>query len=161
MILTTPHILAEVQFEPNLDEFQVNPHSIDLRVDDTYIILPGKHIIAKSMESITLPNDIMAVVYPRSSLNRSNVTLDMTGVVDAGYSGQLIMPLTNHSDKIWRIRVGQRISSLIFHRLETEVTPRLSKYHNSDGKLVADKEEEVSFLEAGNIEGLKLKYGLA
>ncbi len=160
MILTLSKILAEIQFDPQLDEFQLNPHAIDLRVDESYMILPGEHLIVRSMEKVTFPDDVVGVVYPRSSLNRSNVTLDMTGIIDAGYSGQLILPLTNHSGLNFVLHRGQRIASVVFHRLENPVTPRLSKYHDSDGKLVADKKEELAFIEMGNIDGLKARFSI-
>lgn len=158
MILTKHAILEEVKFATPLDAFQVNPHAIDLRVDYEYVLKPGEHAIARSMDDMTLPNNVMAVVYPRSSLNRSNVTLDMTGIVDAGYSGQLILPLTNHSQKPVRIHRGQRIASVVFHRLEEPVEVRESKYHRGTGELVPDKEAEVALLVANDVEELKRRY---
>ncbi len=158
MILTAGEIKRCVRFETPLDAFQVNPHSVDLRTDSDVVLRPGEHFVARTIDHMTLPNDVMAVVYPRSSLNRSLVTLDMTGIVDAGYSGQLVLPLTNHSEKPVRIRKGQRIASLLFHRLEEPVEPRLSKYHGTDGAFLPDKDEEVRLLMAGDIEELKKKF---
>lgn len=161
MILTKDAILEEVSFDPKLDIFQVQMHAIDLRVEGEHILKPGEHVIAKSMEQVTLPNCVMAVVYPRSSLNRSLVSLDMTGIVDAGYSGKLVLPLTNHSSKPVHIYAGQRIASLVFHRLEEPIDViKLSKYHGSDGEVLPDKEEEASMLKSGDVAGLKRKYSL-
>lgn len=158
MILTAAEIKRCVRFETPLDMYQLNPHSVDLRVDDEIVLSPGHHIITRTIDHVTLPNDVMAVVYPRSTLNRSLVTLDMTGVVDTGYSGQLILPLTNHSQKAVRIHRGQRIASLVFHRLEEPVEPRLSKYHGTDGAFLPDKEEEVRLLVAGDVDELKKRF---
>ena len=160
MILTNKRILEEVQFEPALDSFQVNPHSIDLRLEAGYNIRPGATMQFRTLEKVTLPDDVMAVVYPRSSTNRRGLHVHMTGVVDAGYSGHLIVPVTNTNDMDVPLMTGERIASLIFHRLEERVTPRESKYHEKDGKHIPDKEAETVFLNSGNMEGLKAMYPL-
>ncbi len=160
MILTSQKILAEIQFEPQLDAFQVNPHSIDIRLAEAITIQPGRHTMALSMEKVTLPDDIMATVCPRSSTNRRGVTLDLTGIVDAGYSGTLTLPLTNWNTSPISFLKGERVATLVFYRLEEPVMVRLSKYHNSDGKFVPDKSEENTYLGSGNIDGLKEKYSI-
>lgn len=160
-ILIKNAILEEVSFDPKLDIFQIQMHAVDLRIEKECILKPGEHIIAKSMEAVTLPNSVMAVVYPRSSLNRSLVSLDMTGIVDAGYSGKLVLPLTNHSQNPVHMYAGQRIASLVFHRLEEPIDVlKKSRYHDTDGELLPDKEEEASMLKSGDVAGLKRKYSL-
>ncbi len=81
------------------------------------------------------------------------VTLDVTGVVDPGYLGTLILPLTAHADIY--IPKGTRIASLIFYRTEDVADVRVSKYHGSDGALKPDKKEETDFLASGDIDMLK------
>lgn len=176
MIITKEKILKEVKFQPVLDVFQVNPHSVDIRLASDVILPPyvhyrpedvarndmrigvDSHVLGKSMEAIILPSDIMAVVYPRSSTNRRGITLDMTGVVDAGYSGHLTLPFTNWTMQKIVLKRGERVASLVFHRLEEPVTPRLSKYHNSNGEYIPDKSEESKLVETGGIEYLKENY---
>lgn len=158
MIITREKILAEVQFEPVLDVFQVNPHSIDLRLATALVLPHGVCIIGTSMEKVSLPDDIMVVVFPRSSTNRRGISLMMTGPVDAGYSGSLVLPLMNMKVETVTLKKGERVASLIFYRLEQPAGSRPSKYHNGDGTYVPDKEEETSFLASGDIEGLKAKY---
>lgn len=174
MILTRDEILKEVKFEPGLDEFQVQSCAIDLRAAETIGLGYRAHYLMRSMEKISMPKDVVGVVYPRSSLNRKKVTLDMTGIVDPGYEGQLVLPLTNWDDeraapepgmpvgkyKGVMIRKGERIASIVFHRISAPVEPRISKYQNSDGDYVPDKAEESAFIEAGDVDGLKRKYSL-
>ncbi len=158
MILNKDTILAEVKFPLGLDKFQVNSHSIDLRVSEDIELQPGLHHIAKTIDIVTLPKNIMAVVFPRSSLNRMNVTLDPTGIVDCGYSGTLVLPLTAHSKTF--IRKGTRIASLIFYRAENVSELRQSKYHNSDGAYKPDKTEEASLIEKGCLDDLKKDFAI-
>lgn len=160
MILTKENILVEIGFEPALDVFQVNPHSVDLRACVEVSLMPGVTTHVQTMERVTLPGDVMGVVYPRSSTNRRFIALDMTGVVDANYSGHLMMPMTNCTEKPIRILRGERVAQIVFQRLEKQAVLRLSKYHGTDGAYLPDKSDEVVFLETGNVEGLKAKYAL-
>lgn len=156
MILTKDEILAEIGFPNGLDAFQVQPHAVDLRIDGDYVLRAGDHVLAKSMDAVRMPADVMAVVYPRSSTNRLRVTLDMTGIVDAGYEGTLTLPLTAWKDT--EIKKGTRVASLVFHRLSKAVEVKLSKYHLSSGDYVPDKEDELRLLESGMDEGLRARY---
>lgn len=161
VILTSDLILAEVKFEPALDEFQVNPHSIDLRLAEQIILMPGITVLAKSQDKVTLPGDIAAVVFPRSSTNRRYITLDITGIVDANYSGTLTLPLRNTSQEPILLMKGERVASLVFYRLEKQAVLRLSKYHNSEGNYIPDKGAEAALLAKGDLEGLKAKFALS
>ena len=158
MILTKQQIIEKGLFASELDVFQVNPHSVDLRLAQDLKLAPGATMLGTSMDRVKLSNDVMGVVYPRSSTNRRNLALGMTGVVDAGYEGNLVLPITNLNDMEVTLKKGERVASIVFHRLEEPVEPRLSKYHNGDGSLVADKDEETSLVASGDIEGLKAKY---
>lgn len=160
MILTSDKILAEVGFEPALDQFQVNPHSIDLRLEHEVTLMPGVFTMCRTMDEVHLPNDIMGVVYPRSSLNRKFVALDMTGIVDANYKGQLILPMTNCNDKPITLKRGERVAQIVFSRLEGEAKLRLSKYHKGDGSYKPDKDEEEALLASGDMDSLKSRYAL-
>jgi len=164
MILTNDLILTEVKFEPGLDEFQLNPHSVDLRLAEEIVLEPfnitTNTVLAKSLETVTLPGDVMAVVYPRSSTNRRGITLDITGVVDANYSGTLTLPLRNNTDKKIVLMKGERVATLVFYRLEKQAVLRLSKYHGTDGTYKPDKTVETALLESGNLSDLKANHAL-
>jgi deoxycytidine triphosphate deaminase len=117
--------------------------------------------MCKTLESVKLPADVCGVVYPRSSTNRLGITLDMTGVVDANYEGHLILPLSYHGDSSsFHLLKGQRVASIMFHRLSAPVAIVQSKYHKTEGAHVPDKEEEQAYLEAGDIIGLKKTFSI-
>lgn len=160
MILTRENIIEEVKFVERLDVFQVNPHSVDLRLADGGWIDPGETKVFKSMENMTLPGDVMGVVYPRSSTNRRGLQVHMTGVVDANYSGTLMMPITNCGKDPVNLMRGERVASIIFQRLEKQAVMRLSKYHGQSGDYIPDKGVEAALLAAGDVAGLKANHAL-
>jgi len=83
---------------------------------DPVVLSPGSYVIHLN-EVVKLPNDIMAVVYPRSSLLRSGVLLH-SAVWDAGYHGRGELLLqTSVVTKLYR---NARIGQMIFFRLSSE-----------------------------------------
>jgi dCTP deaminase len=211
-ILTKKDILdyagkGKISFAPNLDKFQVQAHSVDLRLGFTFLIpkvwkvthagreqihmdyfsddkseyfdivelekgqffdlLPGEHILVSSLETITLPDDLMAVMYPRSSTNRKGISVDQTGIIDSGYSGQLVIPIRNNTQsQTVRLYPGERFCQIVFEKLTDRVNARKSRYHEKDiiegvdvDSLAGKGEKsEIKFIRSGDIRTLKEKY---
>jgi dCTP deaminase len=206
-ILTKTEILErikkdEIGFSPKLDSFQLQPHSIDLRLGYTFLIykrwqltddgrvavsldyeksnkhfdvveleegqyfeiLPHEYVIVSTLEKVKLPNDLMAVLHPRSSVNRRGLSVDLTGMIDAGYQGNLIIPLRNNTDsQVIRVYPGERFCQIVFHELTSEVKTRKSRYDKKDivvGVLNESKGEEEKLIRKGKIKMLKEKYSI-
>ncbi len=197
---------GELKLSPGLDSFQLQAHSVDLRLGFTFLvprswqvtkngreqlhmdyyskerpeyfdvveleksqffdILPGEHILVSSLESIKLPNDLMAVMYPRSSINRKGISVDQTGIVDSGYEGQLVIPIRNNtSSQTVRLYPGERFCQLVFQKLTGPVEARKSRYHQRDiiegvdvDSLENERETEIKMIKSGDIRELKTKF---
>ncbi len=67
-------------------------------------------------ESVHLPKDLMALARPRSSLNRSGVTIH-TAVWDAGYSGRSTSLLAVLNPAGFRVQRNARVLQLVFFSL--------------------------------------------
>lgn len=76
---------------------------------------PGIYHIVYN-EVVSLPNDVMALARPRSSLNRSGVTIH-TAVWDAGYSGRSTSLLSVLNPAGFRLQIGARVLQLVFFGL--------------------------------------------
>ncbi|MBP6858948.1 MAG: dCTP deaminase [Candidatus Pacebacteria bacterium] len=205
-IITRTDIVSRITdgslaFKPNLDQFQLHEHSVDLRLGFTFMIpkmwhmtpkgresldithfdkrnneyfevveleqgqyfelLPQEYILVSTLESIKVPNDLMAVLYPRSSTNRKGLSLDLTGIIDAGYEGQLVLPIRNNTrSQAIRLYPGERLCQVVFEELKHVVTPRPSKYHQKDiiEGVQMEKKDEVDLITNGDIKTLKEKF---
>jgi dUTP pyrophosphatase len=73
---------------------------------------PGPYHLVYN-EIVTLPNDLMALGRPRSSLNRSAVTIH-TAVWDAGYSGRSTSLMAVLNPDGFRLQLGARVLQLVF-----------------------------------------------
>ena len=82
---------------------------------DFIYLAPGVYSITYN-EIVHLPQDIMALAMPRSSLLRCGVTIN-TAVWDAGYSGRSQSLIVVYNPQGFRLQRNARIVQLIFFRL--------------------------------------------
>src|SRR3989344_7601181 len=118
---------------------------IELEEGQFFDLLPNEHIIISTLESLKVPNDLMAVLYPRSSTNRKGLSLDLTGIVDCGYEGTLALPVRNNTEaQVVRLYPGERVCQIAFEELtESVANPHKHKYHQKDIVEGVGKEKET------------------
>lgn len=137
---------------------------IELEPGQYFEVLPGERVLVSALERIAMPRDLSAVLYPRSSVNRQGLEVELTGIIDAGYSGNLIIPVRNSNvSGVVRIYPGQRFCQLEFSTLTHPIVPRPSRYHDKDvivGALPEEEADEVALIRAGQIEQIKQAYPL-
>jgi len=81
-------------------------------------LMPGAYVITYN-EVVHLPNNVMALARPRSSLLRCGVTIN-TAVWDAGYSGRSQSLMVVHNPQGFRLQRNARIVQLVFLQLTGE-----------------------------------------
>jgi dCTP deaminase len=213
-VLTQTDILdyvaaGKLTFAPGLDRFQMQAHSVDLRLGFTFLVpkswevtrsgreqlkmdyyaselpdyfnvvelekgqffdlLPGEHILVSSLESVSLPDDLMAVMYPRTSTNRKGISVDQTGIIDSGYEGQLVIPIRNNTlSQTVRLYPGERFCQIVFQKLTRKVSARKSRYHQKDiiegvdvDSLADERHIEIDLITSGDIRSIKSDYGIS
>ena len=156
-----------------VDPFQMNGDQheiIKLEPGQVFELLPGEVIIAETLEKVELnSDDLMAVLFPRSSLNRRGLSVDLSGIVDVWYQGHLIIPVSNKTDQVIRLYPGERICQLVFETLSTPVDKEAASQHGlnrakynagKDGGYKQDRAEEVLMIQEGRLSELKEKYRL-
>ncbi|MFA6338515.1 MAG: dCTP deaminase [Candidatus Paceibacterota bacterium] len=143
--------------KPNAKFFDV----VNLKEGQFFDLMPHEFVLVSTLESIKVPTNLMAVLYPRSSTNRKGLSLDLTGIIDSGYEGQLTLPIRNNShSQIVRLYPGERICQVVFEELTEKVSPRQSKYHKKEivEGVLLEKKEEVDQIMKGKLKHLKEKY---
>lgn len=145
-----------------------NFEPLELKPGQFFELAPGESVIGSTLEKIELKSDnLMGVLYPRSSINRRGLSVDMTGIVDAHYTGHLMIPIHNktHSQVI-RVYPGERICQIVFHMLSSDVERSEALRHgvvpakyegcgDKDLCLRQDAESELDFIKKGDFKALK------
>lgn len=97
------------------------------------------------------------------------MSVDLTGIIDAGYEGRLIIPVRNNTkSQTIRVYPGERFCQLVFEELSgTAVELGKNRYHgrynNTDvikGFLKEKSSFEVKLISSGEIKKLKEKFEL-
>ena len=113
---------------------------VQIAADEPFVIQPGTFFLGSTLETITLPDDIVGRVDGRSSLGRLGLLVHATaGYIDPGWTGRLTLELSNQSQMPIALYQGMRIAQISFLRLSTPVdrpygSPELgSKYQGQTG----------------------------
>lgn len=114
------------------------------------VLAPGDFLLGTTLEAVTIPNDLVAIVEGRSSFARIGLTIHQTGSwIDPGFKGQITLEIKNESDKkSIRIYPRQRICQITFAELTGPVKNPYgskkigSKYHKQSGPTVSKINED-------------------
>lgn len=100
--------------------------------DDGFIIYPNERMLVTTLETITLPNDLMSFCELRSTFARLGISIPPT-IVDAGFSGNLTIELLGGAAPV-RLYPGTRFLHLVFAKLSSPVKrPYRGKYYRQKG----------------------------
>ena len=144
-----------------LEEEQIQPASVDIRLGDTfsivedtsdgiitmeneihyktittdtYLLLPGQFVLATTMEYFRLPDNLTAFVEGRSSLGRMGLFIQNAGWVDPGFEGEITLELFNANRCAIRLQTGRRVGQLVFAQMDAPaLVPYQGKYQGQRG----------------------------
>ena len=144
-----------------LDDGQIQPASVDIRLGDTfsiiedsstgivtldkeipyktiktdrYMLLPGQFVLATTMEYISLPDNLTAFVEDRSSLGRMGLFIQNAGWVDPGFAGEITLELFNANRCAIELSSGRRVGQLVFALMDKKAeNPYRGKYQGQRG----------------------------
>jgi dUTP pyrophosphatase len=112
-----------ISCEPDLIPTIGNPGDAgyDLRSAENAVVPARSRHTVNTGVSIALPAGYVALVHPRSGLAAKHgiTVLNAPGTVDAGYRGQMLITLVNHSDEDFEITRGDRIAQMLFQKFES------------------------------------------
>ncbi|MFQ6136125.1 MAG: dCTP deaminase [Candidatus Hydrothermarchaeales archaeon] len=144
MFLGHEEILKRIEREnllENVDLDNVQGAGIDVRIDRLYSLASGAKILEKdvalpeikevedfvlrpksfyllkTLEKVNMPSDLVAFMFPRSSLFRCGVSL-RTAVIDPGYRGELTVGIYNENDYEVKIERHARFAQVVFAKVE-------------------------------------------
>lgn len=132
-----------------------NPRSEDVTRELTvaenepFILQPGDFVLATTIESFSLPDDLLARLEGRSSLGRLGIVVHSTAsIFEPGFSGTVVMELGNMGRMPVALYPGMRICALTFEKLTSPAQvpynkKRTAKYMNQKSpepsKILLDK----------------------
>ena len=113
---TTPGTMPET----NDGRILSGTNPLPFEADGGVTLSPGCYLITHN-EVVNLPNNLMALARPRSSLLRCGVSVH-TAVWDAGYSGRSQSLLVVYNQSGFRLYKNARVIQMVFFYLNQAVT---------------------------------------
>jgi dCTP deaminase len=122
---------------------------VEIEDNSAFFLNPGEFVLASTLESITLPDDIVARLEGKSSLGRIGLLIHSTaGYVDPGWRGNLTLELSNVAKLPISLYYKMKIGQISFLRLTSpadrlygaaelgskyqgQTEPTASKYHQN------------------------------
>lgn len=83
----------------------------------TFTFKPGTYHLIKTIETVNLPEDVLAQFYPRSTFYRSGLHI-FSGNASPGYSGELTFGIANLGQCEMEVELGARVSHVVFFRTD-------------------------------------------
>ena len=92
---------------------------LDLHAADATVLRPGERALVPTGLAVAIPEGWAGFVHPRSGLavDHGVTVLNAPGTIDAGYRGEIRVPLVNLGAEAVEIRHGQRIAQLVLMRV--------------------------------------------
>jgi dCTP deaminase len=95
---------------------------------DSFVLQPGRFILAETQECIGLADNIVATIEGKSSIARLGVTLHQTGGwIDAGFRGTITLEMANVNTRPVKVYAGMPIGQLVFYMTERAEHPYFKK----------------------------------
>jgi len=115
---------------------------------EPFILQPADFVLATTIESFELPDDLLARLEGRSSLGRLGIVVHSTAsVFDPGWRGKVVMELGNLGRLPVALYPGMRVCALTFEEVSTPVDvpyykKKKAKYINQDNPIESRLSEE-------------------
>ena len=95
---------------------------VETEGDEPFILHPGEFVLGQTLETVSLPDDLVARLEGKSSLGRLGLLIHSTaGFVDSGFSGNLTLELSNVANLPITIYHGMPIGQISFMRMDGPV----------------------------------------
>jgi len=125
------------QVQALLDKVMGN--EIIIEQDQAFFLHPGELALASTLESITIPDDLVGWLDGRSSLARLGLMVHVTAHrIDPGWQGQIVLEIFNSGKLPLALRPGMDICAINFETLSSPAQKPYNKradakYRNQTG----------------------------
>jgi dCTP deaminase len=105
---------------------------------DSILLTKGAFLLAETMETIRLPDNVCATIEGKSSLARLGITVHQTGGwIDCGFEGTITLEMTNENVRPVVLYAGMPIAQIVFYETDHALMPYgvrgSAKYHKQKG----------------------------
>ncbi len=148
---TTPYIdLSGSREEMNKAVDKIMSDEVTIGDDEAFFLHPGELALGVTLESVTLPDDIVGWLDGRSSLARLGLLVHVTAHrIDPGWSGNIVLEFYNAGKLPLALRAGMAIGAISFESMTTPADRpyrqrKDAKYKDQSGPIASKISEDNS-----------------
>lgn len=110
------------------------------------VIHPGEFVLGSSLETIKVPNEMVARIEGRSSYGRLGIVVHATaGYIDPGFEGQITLEMQNLGNAPVKVYPEDRICQVVFEVMTSEADVPYGE--KMDAKYMGQKGATISRLD--------------
>jgi len=131
----TPECDLACEFDPSQD------------IQEIAVIAPGDFYLVQTIERFRLPENLLGIIMPRTTLFRSGILL-LVSFVSPGYGlkeqngATLTFGLANIGGRPFELEMGARIAHIVFAKVEGETMLYRGPWQKNGGRVWTDPEEQ-------------------
>jgi len=131
--------------------FEQLTNTVRLQDGERFIVHPGEFVLGTTLETVGVPNDLVARVEGRSSIGRLGIVIHSTaGFIDPGFRGTITLEISNLGRIAVALYPRMRICQLAFEALSSPATEaygfkRTAKYQGQTAATVSRLFDDVEF----------------
>lgn len=128
-------------YSPTLGDIIIDPKKIDEKAFYTHegdycVIPPNSYVLAESLESFSIPRDVMAICLGKSTYARCGLIANVTPL-EAEWQGKITIEISNSSPLPAKVYAEEGIIQILFFRAQkecyTSYADKKGKYQNQSG----------------------------
>lgn len=104
---------------------------LDIRAKETQIVPAKESAIFHTGVHVQIPRGCAGLLVSKSGLN-VNHDITSTGLIDEGYTGEIVVKLFNHGGYDYKVKAGDKISQLVIIPVLYESVEIVSNLKESD-----------------------------
>jgi dCTP deaminase len=138
-------------FDPYNKDFSSDVTTeVKVGTGEPFILQPGDFVLATTVESFSLPDNLLARLEGRSSLGRLGIIVHSTAsIFEPGWKGKVVMEMGNMGRMAVALYPGMRVCALTFEQLTSKARvpyhkKKNAKYIDQDSPLESKIREEKS-----------------
>ncbi len=107
---------------------------MDLHAAEGVTLEPGQRHTVRCGIRIAVPYGWVGLIHPRSGLSSKHgiTVINTPGTIDAGYRGEIHVPLVNLSDASFRVERGARIAQLLLQEVGLAQVVEVEDFTDAD-----------------------------
>ncbi len=92
---------------------------LDMFANEKVKILPGQAVKIKTGISVEIPKGYVGLVWDKSGMATNHKLKKLSGVIDSGYRGEVLLSLINLSNVTYILEKGHKVSQMLIQKVET------------------------------------------